>query len=348
MGNRTTVGSGAAHLLRLLLLALLACTAVLISRNSMAFNAPIFQSDILDEVGIFSETEQKALLSRIRNLREADDIWAAIYVAKSLQQVSIEEAAVETFSKWKLGQKSKDNGLLVLIVPSEHKIRIEVGYGLEGDITDALSRRIIDEVFAPAFRDNHYLEGLVLGFDVMAKVKHGESALPVKPPMPEKQVIRWDGAGTRFLLGLGINLLPIGLYSAALPVGRWRYGRKPVEPARTPFWVFIFFGLFFAVFYAVAGAAFPETQEILYALIGANVLFAGAFGFEYVRRAYRTLFPGGSNGHIGSATTSFDASPRDRNRRESSDSDSWSSSSDSDSSSSGGGSSGGGGASGSW
>ncbi|NTV95015.1 MAG: TPM domain-containing protein [Thiobacillus sp.] len=309
----------------------------------MAFNAPAFQDDVLDEAGILSNAERDALIGQIRNLRAADDIWAAVYIAKSLQQASIEEAAVDTFSKWKLGQKGKDNGLLVLIVPAEHKMRIEVGYGLEGVITDALSRRIIDEVFAPAFRANHFVDGLTLGFEAMAKAKRGENALPEKPPVSAQQVVNWDGAGTRFLLGLGINLLPIGLYSVALPFGRLRNVRKPIEPTSTPFWIYFFFGLFFAIFYVVAGAAFPENPAILYGLIGANVVFAGAFGIEYLRRAARMLFPMGSSG-----TSAFDASPMDRSRRESSSSDSWSSGSDSDSSSSGGGRSGGGGASGSW
>ncbi len=320
--------------------------------NAVAFEAPVFQGDILDEAGILAKSDRDALHERIRVLREVDDIWAAIYLAKSLQQVSIEEAAVDTFVKWKLGKKDMDNGVLILIAPDERKMRIEVGYGLEGIITDVLSRRIIDEVYVPAFREQRFAEGLQQGFEVMAKTKHGENALPDPSPTHVQQEMNWDGAGMRFLLSMVFNLLPVAVYAAALAYGR-RHGRvrktENDEDIRTPLFIFLFFGLFFGIFYTVFGV-FSDEPDAMISLVCGNALFAGVFGIPYGLKVRRFLSDAAyRRHHVRSAPSALTAS-QDGNRRESSmsSSSSFSSDSDSSSSSSDGGSSGGGGSSGSW
>lgn len=328
-----------------------ACLAFFLAltwHSALAFEAPGFQGDLLDEAGILAEADRETLRERIRALREGDDIWAAIYIRPSLQEVSVEEAAVLTFEKWQLGQKGKDNGVLVLLVPAERKVRIEVGYGLEGAITDALSRRIIAEIYAPTFREQRFVDGLLQGFEVMAKARHGEIALPAPPSEPAPREINWDGAGTRFLLTLLINLLPVAIYAAALVYGR---GHGRIEMAegddiRTPLVIFLFIGLVFGLFHAVFGAAFADDADVSTSLIAGNVLFTGVFGIPYGLRVGRLLSNTAYLRH-----QSASAESGDRTRWESSRSASSSSSSDSDSSSSsssGGGSSGGGGASGSW
>lgn len=349
----TTANHLPALLLRLVFLLLLGPGVMLPWQCALAFEAPAFQGDVLDETGSLAEQDREALRERIRTLREADDIWAAVYIAHDLQQASIEEAAVDTFAKWKLGQKGKDNGVLVLVVPDKRKTRIEVGYGLEGVLTDALSRRIIAEVYVPAFREQRYAEGLQQGFDAMAKAKHGENALPDPLPEPTQPELNWDGAGTRFLLSLGINLLPVLIYAIALSYGR-RHGRvrKSENDAdlRTPLMLFSFFGLLFGIFYAVFGAAFSEDPEVMTALIAGNTLFAGVFSIPFGLKVRRFLSDKAYKRHQVRSSSSGKTASRDSSRWESSSSSgsSFSSDSDSSSSSSDGGSSGGGGASGDW
>jgi uncharacterized protein len=337
---------------RLALSLWLACGLMLITYPVLAFDPPKFQSDVLDEAGLLAESDRAVLRERIRTLRESDDIWGAVYVAKDLQQASIEEAAVSVFEKWKLGQKGKDNGVLVLIAPSERKMRIEVGYGLEGTLTDALSRRIIDEVYAPAFREKRYVDGLIQGFEVMAQSKRGETAFPEPAPAPAEQEIDWGGAGTRFFLSVLANLLPVGFYAGALQYGRQRRRvRKSAndEDVRTPFFIYLFFGVFFGLFYAVFGAAFADDPDAMLGLMWGNALFAGIFGIAYVLKAIRFLTGVAIFGGRGRSSTSNPGSGLEDNRRSSAFSSSSSSSSDSDSSSSSdGGSSGGGGSSGDW
>ena len=349
--------SAPASALRLLLsMSIRVCLAFYLAltwHNALAFEAPSFQGDLLDEAGILAESDRETLRERIRTLREGDDIWAAIYIRQSVQEVSVEEAAVLTFEKWQLGQKGKDNGVLVLLVPAERKVRIEVGYGLEGAITDALSRRIIAEIYAPTFREQRFVDGLLRGFDVMAKARQGAIALPEPPSEPAQQEINWDGAGTRFLLSLVINLLPVAIYAAALVHGRrhGRIGMAEGDDVRTPFFIFLFIGLVFGLFHAVFGAAFADDSDVTSSLIAGNVLFAGVFSIPYGLKVGRLLSNTAYLRHQARLSLSGTSDSQDRTRWESSRSSSSSSGSDSDSSSSsssGGGSSGGGGASGSW
>jgi uncharacterized protein len=361
-------------------LLLAACLMLLCVRPALAFDPPAFQGDVLDEAGVLVEAQRSLLKERIRALREGDGIWAAVYVANSLQGDSIENAAVLTFEKWKLGKAGKDNGVLVMVVPAERKMRIEVGYGLEGSITDALSIRVIAEVYRPAFRDNRFTEGLLEGFDVMAKAVRGEKALPDAPPVPAGSApaqVDIDGGDflTRFSLVLGINLaFPLSFLAAR------RYGRskgrtlgEASDPSpKTMLGLFTFFGLVFGLFISVFGLAFPEDPEFVGFLVLANAVFVAAVAVPYGRRvrayvsasAYRRWQARERLLRIrtrSSATRKifgvwFEpaevSNSRGGTRHDSSDSSSsWSSSdssSSSGSSSSGGGRSGGGGASGSW
>lgn len=321
----------------------LVCCLLLAGPNAHAFEAPLFVGDVLDEAGLLSEADRSLLQERIRTLRDTDNIWAALYITRSLQQFSIEEAAVATFEKWKIGQKGQDNGVLILIAPNERKTRIEVGYGLEGMLTDAISKRIIDEVFVPAFREQRYTEAIMQGFEVMAQRHRGESGLPEPPLQPAPQEVSWDGAGSRFLWVIGLNLVPPALYGGAMLYGR-RRRRISYESGdfRMMLIVFGFIGFVFGLFYAVFGAAFPDDPEIGTGLAWGNALFAAVFGIPFLLKALH--FASGKTFRRQTSTTSSQSNA-DWGTSSSSIS---SSSSDSSSSSSGGGSSGGGGASGDW
>ena len=280
----------ATPLLRFLSLFLL---GLLLARPATAFDAPAFQGDVLDEAALLSESDRAILLDRIRLLREKSGIWAAVYVAKSLREDAIENAAVATFEKWKLGQAGKDNGLLVLVAPTERRMRIEVGYGLEGYITDVLSRRIIDEVYQPAFREGRYAEGLMSGFDVLAKAAAGEAALPEAAPA-EGQVLEvdWSAFLQRFFLAIGANLVPPFLFVAARRYGRSQGRAGAVAPrgeTQGLFILFAFFGVFFGLFFAVFGFAFASDPEVMPALVGMNGIFAGLFSLPYAARARRFI-----------------------------------------------------------
>jgi uncharacterized protein len=103
----------------------------------------------------------------------------AVLIIPSANGDVIEDIAVRTFEKWQLGRKGKDDGLLIVVAVQDHRVKIEVGDGLEGDITDALSGRVIRNVMAPAFRDNDYAGGLDRALDVLMTAAAGKA--PVLP-----------------------------------------------------------------------------------------------------------------------------------------------------------------------
>lgn len=332
---------------------------ILLAGRALAFEAPAFQGDVLDETGTLSTEEQDTLRQRIRALRENSGVWAAVYVTKGLQGDSIENATVSIFEKWKLGQKGKDNGVLVLVVPSERKVRIEVGYGLEGSLTDVFCKRLIENVYKPAFRDQRFADGLMQGFDAMALAVKGEApalAPPdgaAEPPQPEL-----DGALASRLFGLTVmfNLLPAALYALA-----WRYGRSKGRTKGNSLWnaistplivsgfLAVFFGIFIGVFGSVFAAS-PDEPPIVPILALVNAVVTGLFflpSFLQARSflsdaAYQRYQERKAASRSGSSSSPDD----DGFWRDSSSSSS--SFSDSSSSSSDGGSSGGGGSSGDW
>ncbi|HCW06333.1 MAG TPA: hypothetical protein DGG95_03095 [Cytophagales bacterium] len=98
----------------------------------------------------------------------------AILLIQSLDGDVIEEYSIRVAEKWKLGQKGKDNGVLLLVAVDDHKMRIEVGQGLEGVLTDALSSRIIRNEIAPEFRRGDYDAGVIAGISGIIKAIGGE------------------------------------------------------------------------------------------------------------------------------------------------------------------------------
>jgi uncharacterized protein len=269
-----------------------------LAQPAFAFEPPPFQGDVFDEAGLLAEPDRTALLQRIHYLRENGGIWAAIYVTGGLQGDSVENAAVTTFEKWQLGSAQRDNGLLILIAPTERQMRIEVGYGLEGQITDALSKRVIDEIYKPAFREERFAEGRMQGFEILAQAMRGETPnfgageTPSKPAREEVVVIDWSGTPFRFLSTLGLNLLPAIGYVFARRYGQSK-GRRLADGADagigTAFIVSSFLGVFFGLFIAVFGAVFGSDQVVIPALAGMNLLFAGLMGVPLLLASRRYL-----------------------------------------------------------
>lgn len=275
----------------LVLMLLGSLLALLPAHPALAYEAPAFQGDVLDEAGLLAEADRASLIERIKVLREANGIWAVVYVARSLQDDSIENAAVVTFEKWQLGQAGKDNGLLVLIAPSERKMRIEVGYGLEGTLTDAFCKRVIDEIYQPAFRDQRFTDGLMQGFEVMARQAQGEDPLPEAAYEGNGEAtMDFDGAAflQRFLTGVGANLLLPVLYLLARAYGRAKgrlKGQSPPIGAKLLFVLFAFLGAFFGLFFAVFGFAFPSDPEVMVGLVLMNTLFVGLISLPFLIQA---------------------------------------------------------------
>ena len=133
-----------------------------------------FNEQINDEAHIFSQNERDELLSLVQNFEQNSTTQIAIVTLNLLESRSIEELSLEIARGYKLGQKEDNNGVLLLVAPNEKKVRIEVGYGLEGVLTDAVASQIINSVMIPEFKNGKMSEGVKEGVLAIIKVASGE------------------------------------------------------------------------------------------------------------------------------------------------------------------------------
>jgi len=133
----------------------------------------------------------------------------------SLEGEPLEEFSHRVATTWKLGQKGTDNGVLVLVVPGDRKVRIEVGYGLEGTLTDAKSSRIIREEMAPRFRDGDFPGGIAAGLRAVLGTIEGTYTPPAR-----KRGTAGSTVGGSW--GIFFVALVVGIITAAIIGHHWK------------------------------------------------------------------------------------------------------------------------------
>jgi len=166
-GRRARGSAQAFVVLVLLLFAGLAVCAV---------TFPPLTGRVVDEANILSAREREALSSKLAELETKSGIQLVVATVNSLQGQEIEPYANELFRTWKLGEKAKNNGVLLLVAPNARRVRIEVGYGLEGTLTDALSKIIIANAIAPRFKTGDFDGGVSRGVDDIITVLTTDAA----------------------------------------------------------------------------------------------------------------------------------------------------------------------------
>src|SRR6202040_928812 len=137
---------------------------------AFAANFPALTGRIVDQANIIPAGTRSALESKLADLESKSSIQLVVATLTSLEGQEIEPHANELFRSWKLGEKTKNNGVLLLVAPNEKRVRIEVGYGLEGTLTDALSTVIISNAIAPRFKVGDFGGGISRGVDDIISV----------------------------------------------------------------------------------------------------------------------------------------------------------------------------------
>jgi len=132
---------------------------------ALAITFPALTGRIVDQANIIPQDTRNALEPRLAELEQKSGIQLVVATVNSLEGQEIEPYANELFRFWKLGEKNKNNGVLLLVAPTERRVRIEVGYGLEGTLTDALSAVIIANAITPRFKTGDYSGGISRGVD---------------------------------------------------------------------------------------------------------------------------------------------------------------------------------------
>ncbi|HUP49403.1 MAG TPA: TPM domain-containing protein [Thermoanaerobaculia bacterium] len=159
----------------------LALTVALAATSTFAIEVPPPPTQwVTDRAGILSAGDATALNQELAAFEQESGAQFIIYILPSLEGDPLEDFTIRAVERWKVGQKKYDNGLVLFVFVEERKIRIEVGYGLEGTITDAYASRVIRQEIAPGFQQGDWAGGLQAGAGaLMAQIKKGEA--PVEP-----------------------------------------------------------------------------------------------------------------------------------------------------------------------
>jgi uncharacterized protein len=185
---------------------------------AFALTFPPLSGRIVDQANIIPAATRSAIEPKLADLEAKSGIQLVVATVASLEGQEIEPYANELFRSWKLGEKTKNNGVLLLVAPNERRVRIEVGYGLEGTLTDALAKVIIANAIAPRFKTGDFAGGIARGVDdIITVLTTDASEWEKRPSLRLDQQQGRDPAGW-FLIALLIVLVTLLIVS---PGFRW-------------------------------------------------------------------------------------------------------------------------------
>jgi uncharacterized protein len=135
---------------------------------------------INDYAGALTPAERDRLEQKLIQRERSASNQVVVAVFRSLEGESLEDFSIRLAQAWRIGRKGLDNGVIFIIFVDDRKMRIEVGYGLEANLTDAISSSILRDVVAPRFRERHYAEGIGAGLDAIDQAIAGTYRQPVR------------------------------------------------------------------------------------------------------------------------------------------------------------------------
>ncbi len=159
---------------------------------AVALTFPALTGRVVDQANVISADAKRAIEPKLADLEAKSGIQLVVATVSWLEGQEIEPYANALFREWKLGEKAKNNGVLLLVAPNEHRVRIEVGYGLEGTLTDALGKVIITNAITPRFKTGDFSGGISRGVDDIITVLTTDSSEWEKRP-----ALRVDNAPAR-------------------------------------------------------------------------------------------------------------------------------------------------------
>src|SRR5215471_5480100 len=170
-------------------LALLLCWA---SAALAEVAVPPLTGRVVDLTGTLTSEQIAAQSQRLKDLEARKGSQVAVLIVPTTQPESIEQYSIRVAEAWKIGRRKIDDGALLVVAKNDHKLRIEVGYGLEGALTDITSRRIIDEVIVPHFKNGEFAAGISDGVTRMIGVIDGERLPAPKPEASHGPDVDWN------------------------------------------------------------------------------------------------------------------------------------------------------------
>jgi uncharacterized protein len=157
---------------------------------------PRLEARVTDLTGTLTRDQQAQLESQLASLERDKGTQIAVVVLPTTQPESIEQFGIRLAEAWKIGRKGADDGILVIVAKNDRAVRIEVGYGLEGAIPDAVAKRIIEERITPRFREGDFFGGLQASTSALGRIVAGETL----PAVRQSSSFKLDGDSSIFLL----------------------------------------------------------------------------------------------------------------------------------------------------
>ena len=173
----------------------------------LALGVPALKARVNDYAGMLSSYSEKQLEGILRDLEQTDSTQIVVLTIPSLEGEVLEEFSIKVVDQWKIGQKDFDNGAILLIAKADRQMRIEVGYGLEGSLTDLMAGRIIDNVIVPQFRAGNFDQGVLDGVQAMIGVVRGEYKAPEK--IPSRRGSKFKGDHLFFFIWIGFVIFAV-------------------------------------------------------------------------------------------------------------------------------------------
>lgn len=172
--------------------------------TTIALDVPPLSGRVNDYAGFLPPDRVRALEERLARFEQQSGHQIAVLTIPSLEGEDIEGFSIKVAESWKIGKKGFDNGVILFIARNDRRLRIEVGYGLEGVLPDAIASRIIREVIGPYFRANDYAGGIEAGVETILKVTRGEPL-----PEPARKRTRQTRSFDQILFILFLLAIPI-------------------------------------------------------------------------------------------------------------------------------------------
>jgi len=242
---------------RHLVLAFLLCWAAVAVADVAV---PQLTARVTDQTGTLNAAEIATLDQKLAAFEARKGSQIAVLIVPSTQPEDIAQYSIRVVEQWKLGRKGVDDGVLLLVAKDDRRLRIEVGYGLEGVLPDVTANRIINEIITPKFKQGDFDGGVDAGVDRIIKVIDGE---PLPAPAPRSKVSQgsWDEIGQAFPVFLILTIVIGGIL-------RHAFGRFPgslltgggvaiVAWMFVGFWAVALIAGFIAFFFTLIGDAIP-------------------------------------------------------------------------------------------
>jgi uncharacterized protein len=186
-----------------------------LASSAAALDVPPLTGRIVDNAHLLPEPLVKTLSDDLAAHEARTGNQVALLTLPSLEGEPLEEFSHRVATTWKLGHKGTDNGVLVLVVPGDRKVRIEVGYGLEGTLTDVKSSRIIREEMVPRFKDGDFPGGITAGVKAVLGTIEGTYT------PPERKVDRTGSTGDS-MWGIFFVAIVVGMLTATIIGRHWK------------------------------------------------------------------------------------------------------------------------------